>query len=537
MPELRQILLIPQDRYWDWVQAVRDYAVHFSVTMTPDPDSAGRFCAEGHTVSVINFPGAWPDDMVAWFRQHYPAVVLDVLKVSTPEALEELLGGRVADEDRFGQGPVLRLVWPTNYNVVTQAFGANPQYYRRFGLPGHEGVDIRALPNTPIYACAPGQVYMVYNSTHHAYGIHVRVRHAGGYKTIYAHLIRSLVNKGEQVTAGQKIGQADSTGNSSASHLHLTLKKEGATERGETRYPYDIIDPTPFWQMPRELDAPPAWRAGKGLIGVHGRADGPLLEPDYAAIETARVEAVKLMVNAQPSDVDRCRQINPNCFVLARLFADFRNGRVVEPEAFAEWQKHDMERLYAQGVRYFEVHNEPNLNLEGFGSNWQNGDGFEAWFLRVVGILRPLFPDAKFGFPGCSPGGDLLGKRQDMWRFVEQCESAMAAADWIGVHCYWLDEAEMLAPEHGFGFVEYQRRWPDKLVFVTEFSNPSPEVDMHTKGRQYVEYFRHLRRRPGIGAAFSFVLSASTDFPHEVWRREDGRATAIPFAVGDRDFS
>ena len=37
-----------------------------------------------------------------------------------------------------------------------------------------------------------------------------------------------------------------STGNSTGPHLHLTLKKEGATECGETDYPYDIIDPTPF---------------------------------------------------------------------------------------------------------------------------------------------------------------------------------------------------------------------------------------------------------------------------------------------------
>lgn len=536
MPEIRQILLIPQERYWDWVQAVRDYAVHFGITMTPDPESAGRFCAKGHTVSVIDFPAAWPYDVETWFYEHYPAVVLDLLSVSNPESLQELLDQRVADENRFGRGQSLRLHWPTNYPVITQRFGANPQYYRRFGLPGHEGVDIRALPNTPIYACAPGRVYLVSTNAYQAYGVHVRIRHTGGYKTLYAHLVRSLVKEGDLVTAGQEIGLADSTGNSTASHLHLTLKREGATERGETIYPSDIIDPTPFLQMPGDADQLPEWQPGKCLIGVHGRADGPLMDADYSALKTARVEAVKLIVNAQPSNVDRCREINPDCFFLARLFADFRDGREVKPEAFAEWQKPDMERLYEKGVRYFEVHNEPNLNLEGFNTNWENGNEFEAWFLQVVGILRPLFPEAKFGFPGCSPGGDVLGKRQDMWRFVQQCETAIAAADWIGVHCYWLDESEMLSPEHGFGFVEYQRRWPNKLIFITEFSNPAPGVDMQTKGEQYVEYYRRLRRRQGIGAAFGFVVSASADFPHEVWRREDGRSTSIPFAVGDRDF-
>jgi hypothetical protein len=123
-----------------------------------------------------------------------------------------------------------------------------------------------------------------------------------------------------------------------------------------------------------------------------------------------------------------------------------------------------------------------------------------------------------------------------MWRFLDQCETAIATADWIGVHCYWTDEAGMHSRDDGMGFLEFRRRWPDKLLFVTEFSNPLPGVDLRTKATQYVDYYRILRDEPGVGAAFSFVLSASTSFPHEAWRREDGRATVIPALVGSRDF-
>ena len=42
------------------------------------------------------------------------------------------------------------------------------------------------------------------------------------------------------------------------------------------------------------------------------------------------------------------------------------------------------------------------------------------------------------------------------------------------------------------------------------------------------------RRVPGLGAAFAFVASASANFPHEAWRDEAGRATAIPAVVGQR---
>jgi hypothetical protein len=540
MSEIHQVVLVPQDRYWEWVQAVRDYALHYGVTITPDRHSAGRYYGNDHTITVIDFPGAWPDDILAWFRESYPAARLDLVEVQTPELLEELLADRIANDQRFGGSPDgIHLAWPTNYDLITQPFGVNPEIYRRYGLPGHEGVDIRAVMGSPIYASASGRVYRVHDGRDsNPYGIHVRIRHPGGYKTVYAHLKEALVNLDEEVSVGQRIGLADSTGNSSGSHLHLTLKKEGASSRGETVFPSDIIDPTPFLQKIGGRDELAEWEPGICLVGVHGRADGPMQEPDYAPLQTARIEAVKLLVNAQPGDVGRCRTAleNNDLFVLARLFADFQGDRVVTAEEFAEWQMHDMERMYNRGVRYYEVHNEPNLNLEGFASSWRNGNEFEDWFLRVVEILRPCFPDARFGFPGCSPGGDIAGRRQSMWSFLDQCETAIAEADWIGVHCYWMDEEGMHSKDDGMGFLEYGRRWPGKLLFITEFSNPAPSVDLRTKGNQYVEYYRLLRQQYGIGAAFAYVLSASSTFPHEAWRREDGEPTIIPALVGSRDF-
>jgi hypothetical protein len=137
-------------------------------------------------------------------------------------------------------------VWPSEYHVVTQAFGANPQSYKPFGLPGHEGVDIRALPGSKVFCVAPGQVKLVHLNPDpkvHAYGIHVRVLHVDGYETIYAHLRSVAVQQGQQVVAGQLLGLADNTGNSKADHLHITLKHHGETFDG---YPGSIVDPTPF---------------------------------------------------------------------------------------------------------------------------------------------------------------------------------------------------------------------------------------------------------------------------------------------------
>ena len=135
-------------------------------------------------------------------------------------------------------------VWPTEYRVITQQFGVNPHNYAQFGLPGHDGIDIRARTGTKIYCVAPGEVSMADNDPRgSAYGIHVRVSHQEGYLTIYAHLQKTVVHEGQRVEAGTLLGLADSTGNSTGSHLHLGLRKDGSNYKN---WPYDIVDPTPF---------------------------------------------------------------------------------------------------------------------------------------------------------------------------------------------------------------------------------------------------------------------------------------------------
>src|SRR5687768_4129640 len=47
---------------------------------------------------------------------------------------------------------VLAWHWPTEYHHITQDWGNDPQYYGQFGLPGHEGLDIRAYTNSKLYA-------------------------------------------------------------------------------------------------------------------------------------------------------------------------------------------------------------------------------------------------------------------------------------------------------------------------------------------------------------------------------------------------
>jgi murein DD-endopeptidase MepM/ murein hydrolase activator NlpD len=143
----------------------------------------------------------------------------------------------------------IRLYPPVKPLIITQPYGANPAYYRQFGLDGHEGIDYALSSGQVVFACADGIVKMVkpgMDSGWHNYGIHLRIAHADGYETIYAHLQTVLVREGQSVLAGDKIARGDNTGNSTGNHLHLTLKKDGI-----------IIDPTPYI-VALSPDPPPA---------------------------------------------------------------------------------------------------------------------------------------------------------------------------------------------------------------------------------------------------------------------------------------
>ena len=538
-----QILLLPKKGYYRWVAASSAYVQHYGANLTADLGTAGRYMYPNQVVTIVISPEGYGRDIEAWFRQNHASARLDVIRAATPEDLDNTLATRLGSGDRYGKvGQRFVLRWPTNYLKITQSFGANPDVYRRWGLPGHEGLDIRAPLNSNIYACASGSVYRVHDgSRNHPYGIHVRIQHRDGYRTIYSHLSKSLVTVGQQVREGERIGLANSTGNSTGSHLHLTLKKKGASASGLTNFPNDIIDPTPLLQFPENENHLPGgpiefdWPYGKCLVGLHGRADGPLLDPDLPVIQSARIEAVKLLSNAQPEDVDRLRGLNPEMFIMSRLFASF-SDRVVSAADFTSWIEHDMGQLYQRGLRYFEIHNEPNLQFEGWQSSWQDGHEFGNWFLEMVDRLRSKYPETKFGYPGLSPGSSISGQRMDSWTFLEQSEDAARSADWIGCHCYWEYEDQMLHPTGGLVYEEYRRHFPDKLLFVTEFSNPREGIKARVKGQQYLEYYRRLRDIRGIGAAFSFVVSASSDFPHEVWRSEDGVSRGISKLIGQRNF-
>jgi len=87
----------------------------------------------------------------------------------------------------------------------------------------HAGVDWAGPVGTPILAAGRGVIEMA--GRNGQYGNYVRIRHANGYQTAYAHMVRFArgVSEGAKVRQGQIIGYIGSTGLSSGAHLHFEV--------------------------------------------------------------------------------------------------------------------------------------------------------------------------------------------------------------------------------------------------------------------------------------------------------------------------
>jgi hypothetical protein len=120
--------------------------------------------------------------------------------------------------------------------------------------------------------------------------------------------------------------------------------------------------------------------------------------------------------------------------------------------------------------------------------------------------------------------------------FLDGADLAMSKADWLGVNCFWTNEMEMNHADYGKFYEELQERFPEKLLFITEFGNVNQSTPPNIKGEEYVRYYQRLREIKGIGAAFSQVVSASKGYEDLVWRNEAGETTQIVESVGGRQF-
>lgn len=89
----------------------------------------------------------------------------------------------------------------------------------------HQGLDIAAKTGTPIKAVAEGTV--TYSGSMGGYGNLIIIDHGNGIETYYGHCSKLYAKVGTTVTAGETIAAVGSTGNSTGSHLHFEIRRNG----------------------------------------------------------------------------------------------------------------------------------------------------------------------------------------------------------------------------------------------------------------------------------------------------------------------
>lgn len=106
--------------------------------------------------------------------------------------------------------------WPLVSRQITSKFG-----------PQHRlGIDVATLYQ-PVYAAAGGKVIFAGGDPWVSYGYYIEVDHGGGWVTLYAHLSRLNVRRGDTVERGDVIAISGDTGNSTGPHLHFELNRYG----------------------------------------------------------------------------------------------------------------------------------------------------------------------------------------------------------------------------------------------------------------------------------------------------------------------
>ena len=137
---------------------------------------------------------------------------------------------------------------PPLKEMITSGFGPRrmPTWLSRRGMVvrDHTGIDLRAHQNWPVVAFRGGTVILADNDG--MSGIVVDIRQDDGMTARYAHLGKTLVRKGQEVTQGTPVGLVGCTGRTTGAHLHFGLRDASGK----------LVDPLPFLSRGEDLLRP-----------------------------------------------------------------------------------------------------------------------------------------------------------------------------------------------------------------------------------------------------------------------------------------
>ena len=153
------------------------------------------------------------------------------------KSYDEVLSMAKNQEVRMENLPAIQPVLNKNLTRVASGYGVriDPVYHiRRF----HAGMDFTAPTGTEVYATGNAKVVEV--GWRQGYGNTVLLDHGFGYKTLYAHLFKTLCRVGQKVKRGDVIALVGNTGKSTGPHLHYEVRLHNQPVDPRNFYFYDL---------------------------------------------------------------------------------------------------------------------------------------------------------------------------------------------------------------------------------------------------------------------------------------------------------
>jgi murein DD-endopeptidase MepM/ murein hydrolase activator NlpD len=114
--------------------------------------------------------------------------------------------------------------WPT-MGRISGVFGSQRVLNGKLRSP-HNGVDIAAPNGSPVLATTAGKVVLVHQDMFYS-GKTVMIDHGHGLSSVYIHMSKITVKKGERVSKGDQVGTVGMTGRATGPHLHWGISLFG----------------------------------------------------------------------------------------------------------------------------------------------------------------------------------------------------------------------------------------------------------------------------------------------------------------------
>ena len=176
------------------------------------------------------------------------ALKVDVLEKEMyvqAKSYDDILEMAKNQEIRMENIPAIQPDMNKDLKRVASGYGMriDPVYHvRKF----HQGMDFTAPTGTEVFAT--GNAKVKFTGWKQGYGNTVILDHGFGYETLYAHLYKSLVRKGQKVRRSDIIALVGNSGKSTGPHLHYEVRLNGKPVDPRNYYFYDL-SPEEYDQM------------------------------------------------------------------------------------------------------------------------------------------------------------------------------------------------------------------------------------------------------------------------------------------------